>query len=429
MKIMCFFLKIFLIMMIISVSHSIESSNLKIGQEEPKYNALTAYPNYYEAPTMANQIESANFTVPWLSRSLFEEDPRRKLKMKEFLSTVRYTLYQLTRGEMEQIFIFADQNHDDLLDQQEWDAFTTLFVFPFEACDVKGEYILDEEAFKKCFDADPRSKEVKFRRRYEEKKYDLVASVVSTRGGKTLLNFSDYLFIRKALFAWKECHSNAKYISKSSFKCTLRIAIPHKYQLKVDYERIYNTGMKLANDPGLVQLDFVSYLRALYFTHVFAILGTPHDTPFLERTQFIKAIREDRIPMNFEESEINLLYNLIDTHPFQKNQIMNYESFAFFFNLHRLFNKYSIKKPLLLSDEELSNLLDDDLCSTLISLSVDISKTNFSQEQYLEVSMILQRLRINERDFYFSFKSKEQTKADLSKFDSESNSNTLLKTA
>jgi hypothetical protein len=361
---------------------------------------------------MADQIPGANFTAPMLSRSLFEEDPNRKLRQKDFISTIRYSMYQLTRGELEQVFVFADMNHDDLIDSKEWDAFTALFIYPFEACDADMNYLLSVEEFKACWDADPRSKMVTFRRRYQTKMYDLLMEVVSTRG-KNEINFSDYLFIRRALFAWKECHSNSKYIAVSSFKCAMRTAVPNKYHLKIDHDRIYKSGLKLANDPGLIELDYVGYLRVLYFTYVFSIFGQPHDSPYMDKIQLIKATREDRFPTNFEESEINTMYELINVNPFQKEVKMNFESWCFFFNMHRLFNKYSIEKPLQLNQRELTALLEDPLSPEGITQSIDLSKTNYTEAQYLEVSMVLQRLRLNERDFYFSFKSKEKQDASL----------------
>jgi hypothetical protein len=399
-----------LLLIIISII-KLGSNCIKI--EPLKYNQIFVYPNTYEAPTMEVQLKDANFTAPFLSISLFEEDPRRKLRLHDFVTTIRYSMYKMTRGELEQIFVFADKNHDDLVDQKEWDAFSALFVFPFEACDSNGDYVLSDEEFKICWDADPKTKFVEFKKTYEEKKYMLIMDVVQTRG-KNEINFSDYLFVRRSLFAWRECHSDSIYIAVSSFKCALRTAVPNKYHLKVDHERIYRAGLKLGNDPSLIELDYISYLRILYFTYVFSIFGLPQDLPWIEKVQFIKAIREDRFPTNFQEKEIENLYDLVNVNPFQKNTQMNFESFCFFFNIHRLFNKYSMEKPLQLNTKELSNLLNDPLAPYGITLSIDASKTSFTESQYLEVTMILQRLRLNERDFYYSFKSVGRNKQDAS---------------
>lgn len=366
-------------------------------------NQVKAFPNTNAAPTMEAQIPDSKFTAPLLSKSLFETDPQRKLRKSDFLQALKFSHYKLTRGETEQIFIFADQDHDDQVDQKEWDDFVTLFIQPFEACDKNHDFILSDEEFKPCFDADPKSTLVKFRRRFEEKKHTLLMNVVSTRG-KSDINFSDYLFLKRGLFAWQQCQSHAKYIAISQFKCALRTAIPSKYHNKLDLEKIYNTGLKLANDKALIQLDFVSYQRVLYLAFVYFMIGQPHDTPFLEKQQFIKFIKEDRYPTNFEESEVNIFYDLINANPFQNNFTMNFETFGFFFNLHKLFNQYAIEKPLQINQEELAKLLDDFLSPLGVTLSVDLSKTNFNPEQYQEASIVLQRLRVNERDFYFSFK-------------------------
>jgi len=269
-----------------------------------KKNQLKVFPNTFEAPTMKSQIPESNYQAPRLSSSLLENDPTRRLRKTEFIDTIKYTFYKMTRGELEQIFGFVDVNKDDMIDQKEWDGFSSLFVYPFEACDDNGDYILDENEFKKCFEADPKSKMIDWRRRFQKDHIKLMMSIVSSRGANEL-NFSDYLFIRKALFGWTQCHSNAKFIAKSHFKCALGASIPQKYYSKLDYETIYKVGLKIA-DRNLIEMDFISYLRILYYTYVFGVFNMPSDTQLLEKQQFIKSVKEDRLPNNFEESEIDI---------------------------------------------------------------------------------------------------------------------------
>lgn len=390
-------------------------------------NQLKAFPNTYEAPTMASQIADSNYKPPKFSHSLFESDPKRKMRKPEFIETIKYTQYHISRGELEQIFNFADQNKDDLIDQKEWDAFSTLYLFPFEACDSNGNYLLEAAEFKKCFNADPKSKLLTFRRRYKDKEHNMMMQVVSTRGNDEI-NFSDYLFIRKSLFGWQQCHSNAKYIAVSHFKCALKLTIPQKYHLKISVEDMYHVGLSLANDKALIELDYISYLRVLYFAYIFSVYGAPHDSPYLEQQQFIKAIREDRFPQNWEESEINLLYDLINTNPFKKNFTMNFSTFAFYFNLHRLFNKYSIEKPLQLSDPELQKLLNDALAPVGVTLAIDLAKTMFSEADYQEASLVLQKKKPNEGNFYYGFKelSGQDASVTTHSFHDKNNVNALF---
>ena len=51
----------------------------------------------------------------------------------------------------------------------------------------------------------------------------------------------------------------------------------------------------------------------------------------------------------------------------------------------------------------MNKLLGDPLTPYGIVLSIDNSYSEFEEKEYIEVSMILQRLRVNERDFYYSF--------------------------
>jgi len=334
-----------------------------------------------------------------MSRAMGERLAHRKLRKSDFLETFQYGMYDMTRGETEQLFNFVDQNKDDMVDMQEWGAFSQLFIMPFEACDVSHNYLLEIKEFQACFEKDPKTKAIVFRRRYQDRKFSLMMDAISSRG-RAVVNFADYVFLRKALFGWHSCHSSNKYIALSSFKCAFREGLPQKYHLKYHYEKIYKVGKALANDKNLIQLDFVTYLRVLHFAYVFSILGLPHDTPVIEKSQFIKAIREDRIPMNMNEKEVMIWYDLIDSTPFGINKIMNFETFSFFYNFHRLFHKYNMERPMQINKDEVLKSMSDPYFPEEILQALDVASTNFSEPQYLEVSNILQRHRLNEKDFY-----------------------------
>jgi hypothetical protein len=77
---------------------AITVSGLSLSNLAPEKNQLTAFPNTNQAPTMAQQIPLANYTAPLLSRALLETDPTRKLKKAEFIETIKYSSYDLTRG-------------------------------------------------------------------------------------------------------------------------------------------------------------------------------------------------------------------------------------------------------------------------------------------------------------------------------------------
>lgn len=404
---------IFLFSIVSLLNFSEETSSVKfktrLGEKKQAYvnQDYTVWPNQYNAPTMENQLETANFTAPLFSRSLFEVDPQRKIKLSDFEEEVRFTMYNMTRGEARQIFYFMDKNKDDLLDQHEFDDFAMLYIYPFEACDGNGDYLLEPDEFKLCYDSDPISHFIRYRREKTDNYYKLIMDSITTRA-KEIINFADYLLFKRATFGWKSCQSTSMYISKDSFACALRIALPIKYHLNKDVERFYTSGLNTISDFNLIELDFIGYLRTFYYSYVFIIFSNNQDIPYLGKADFLKAIRDDRIPQNFAEDDVDLLYDLQQNSPLKPNLQMNPESFFFWFNLHRLFNKYSIERPMQLSETELLDLIEDRYFPQNITHSIDKSITNFTEAHYSEASLVLQRYRANERDFFYKFKETEE---------------------
>jgi hypothetical protein len=345
-----------------------------------------------------------------LSLVLSELDPTKKVSQRDFIDNIKYALFKMTRGEAQQVFTFADSNKDELIDFKEWDAFKQFFIIPFEQCDKNKDYILDKTEFEACWKSDPKSKFVEFKGKFKGKESESLMGIVKTRA-KLEINFADYIFLRKSLFAWQNCHSSSKYIAKSHFTCALKTAIPQKYHSKMSFDNIFETGIKIANDATLIELDFISYLRVLYFSYVFSIFQQTQNSPYLDRAQFVKSITEDRIPNHFNEEEIATLYGLITSNPLKQETQMNFETFSFFFNLHRLYTKYAISNPKSISIEEMKKLLNDPLVPTNILQAIDASKTNFKENDYLEASLYLQRKKMNEKDFYYSFKALEEPEA------------------
>jgi len=86
---------------------------------------------------------------------------------------------------------------------------------------------------------------------------------------------------------------------------------------------------------------------------------------------------------------------------------MNFETFAFFFNLNRLFHHYSKSRPLHLSEDELLQLLEDKLTPTAIVNAIDISIDKISEKEYKQAALTLHLKKHQESEFFFSFKQDE----------------------
>jgi hypothetical protein len=388
------------------------------GDVNNEYNLFSqvnhGYPNMMQAPNRPAYVNQANFTftAPPLSRAFMEMGPTKNMKISEFLQEIRYVMYNLTRGETEQMFYFADKNKNDVVSQEEWDSFAEFYIYPFEACDNNTDYLLDENEFKVCFEMDPNLNFVNFRKEFYTDWHLEMMGSFSTRSAY-LINFADYLLMRKAMFGWRECESSATYMAKEAFQCALRKSLPIKYHLSSDINRFYDAGLYTFGKELNIQFDFIIYLRTFYFTNCFVAFSSNSDVPFIQRQSFLKSIKDDRIPQNFEEKEVIYLYELQNNNPTKPKDTMDVPSFYFFFNLHRLTNLYSIERPLLLAHDEMLKMINDRYFPYNIRQAIDVSLTMYSENVYQEASLILQTYRPSEKEFFYKFKEKMSSEVNL----------------
>ena len=370
-----------------------------------EYDQTQAYPNQFHPATNSTNLAHANYTAPRMSMSLSESASHVSYRLIDFLDVFKFVMYRMTRGEAEQIFLFADGNRNGQLSNQEWMDFSALYILPFEACDSNGDYLLDEAEFKFCFEKDPKFKTIIFPRRYGNNPELEIMEVMSTRQAN-LINFNEYLFTRRAAYAWTHCHSNSKYIAKTSFSCALKTALSfeRKFTFKLTDLEIYDAGVRIDNDFE-IQLNYISYLRILHYFNLFNIYSAGNSIAQLEKNQLIKAIREDRLPNNLEEDTIKVWYDLISSNPFKKADSMGFKTFAFFWSLHRLFNKYSIERPGQITENEMIKLLKDKTVPAFTLHGIDLSFIKFSAAEYQNASLSLNTLRPNESAYFSQFLS------------------------
>jgi len=171
----------------------------------------------------------------------------------------------------------------------------------------------------------------------------------------------------------------------------------------------------------LLVLDFINYLRILYASYVFAIFNLPKNNPFIDKSQFLKALHEDRLPNFFQESEVNTLYDLISLNPLMNSDTMNFATFAFFLNLNRLFHRYSNERPQHLNKAELMKIIRHPLAPAAVAQAIDKSEVKFTTKDYKEASLYLQQKKPQESDFFYRFNEPQNFLIQLSHANSTEN--------
>ena len=277
------------------------------------------------APGIHQSFDSNRSGNKTLSLALYSIDSYKKYKKNDFIKAIEYSNYQLSRGELEEMFDFIDTNHDLLVDKEEWQKFVQVFIFPFEKCDIDHNYLLDEAQLKQCFENDPSSKQIGIVLKEQASFYKNIIDLLSFNNHKTINLFS-YLILRRAMFSWNSCHSDFRYMSLQSFKCAIRISAPDTFLYKVNIDEMYSVGIKLANEPSSVQLTFTNYCMIVFYVHAFRLLGANNDN-VLYKNAFIKGQREERIPTNFDNEEIDIIFDISSKQSYQQESYLDFSSF------------------------------------------------------------------------------------------------------
>lgn len=372
-------------------------------------NRVKAFPNSYESLTSKKDFNNTKFQAPKLSDALQEFNPKIDIKKEKFLEIIKFSLYKLSRGELEQVFNTIDTEQKDLINQNKWDDFRTLFILPFEACDEDNNYLLDKKELEKCLKAEPKMSFVDLRQSHKNDFAHKLMTIISSREDFKV-NFFNYLFLKRTLYAWRHCQNDRKYISLSSFKCAMEVVT--KMNRKIYMNEIYNIALKYQfNDMSLVTPDFLCFLNIANISYYFSIISYPSRTEFIEKQTFIKAVREERLPIFLVEKDIELFYELININVYNNNidsrktvqETMNFNSFCFFWHFNKIFNKYSSSKTSQLTQKEFLEMLNDPMIPPKIINSIDSSITLLQESVHLEGSLIHQVKRPNEGIFFNSF--------------------------
>ena len=154
-------------------------------------------------------------------------------KFREILSN-----HHLKEGEIRTIFKTADRNKDNEISGEEWHYFYKLFIQPFEEdCDKDGNYKVTDKEIVKCLKSDTLNGTA-LNKEDSQKVLDIL-----DRENEKAINFADYLFLRRANLAWKECAKDDD-LGVGEIACAIQIACPAGKA--IDYSKakeIFNTAI------------------------------------------------------------------------------------------------------------------------------------------------------------------------------------------
>jgi len=126
------------------------------------------------------------------------------------------------------------------------------------------------------------------------------------------MNFADYIFIRKANLAWKEC-TRDNFIGVNQIACGLHITSSNKKTISRDEaKQVFEMGLILiygnTYNINVNNLDFVGFVTIAHLYHYFTEYGIPFFGMVLKKRDMINAVNEFRLPSTITPGIINDMF-------------------------------------------------------------------------------------------------------------------------
>jgi len=166
------------------------------------------------------------------------------------------------------------------------------------------------------------------------------------------LNFADYLFLRKANLAWKECASE-NGIGYHAMSCALQITSPGRVLSAPDAKEVYELAFILKEGKNLgsvSQIQFLDFLCVAHLYYYFSSFELPFSKGQLTKKSALRAIDDAVLPSTLGPLDITEMFGSLDSLPFR--------GFGGLLWAYRIFDRFSEEVPGRLSSGEWNAILD-----------------------------------------------------------------------
>ena len=278
--------------------------------------------------------------APKLSTVVLQPNDQGLIEFNTFLDGLRP--YNLTQGETRSIFRLCDLNRDDRLSQDEWDTCINVFIQPYETtCLTAKDYMLATADITKClklpiFEVIP-TKDLPNKVKVE----DAILETL-TRDEKKI-NFADYIFLRRAAFAWKECSVDDR-IAKRRMECALSATTAQKRKFLPVSNQVFNVAVNLYKThvkENEAFLDFFSFAKIAYIYYYFNEFELPFQEEYITKKALLKGIEDQILPSSVTVEMANQIYYAIDTENNGFKGKLDFAGYASVTHLFRIYKKNS----------------------------------------------------------------------------------------
>ena len=333
--------------------------------------------------------------------------------------------HSLSIGELKTAWEICDRNGDALVQYAEWTNFYKLFVLPFEQCNKeKKEYTLNEKDFGECLNS---SQLDSFRDSYNDlgKAAGILINMLD-RSNQKSINLLNYIFLRKANLAWKQCSKNAR-ISSGEIGCGLGVIANAKNNFAVhpsQFQMTFDLGMQL--NRGLnTKSKFMDLLTFTNLAHLFSYyneFSKQNKKNFVTKGELSRGAASQIIPGDFTTETVSAIFDYSFYQHGPVNSITFLE-FSVFLYAHRLFSRHATKKfdQIYLEEASFLKLLEDKGFDPIVLELIDTNPNPTEENLKKATTTDVTDKAINETQYLMKkMKFKEEEKKEEKKDDKSS---------
>lgn len=282
-------------------------------------------------------------TLPKLSSVVLDPNPHGLTEFNSFL--ISLSPYNLTQGETRAFFRLCDRDRDDRISAEEWENCVNLFVNPYESTCLssKNDYLLKASDLKKCltldvFDVVPTETTTK------EKPEDVLLHALNREDEKKA-NFMDYVFLRRASFAWRECSVDNR-LNKRRMECALSATTPQKRKFLPVSNQVFNIGIQLYKTKvkeNEAFLDYYSFVKIAYIYYYFNEFELPFQEEYLSKKALIRGIEDQILPTSVNVELAHKIFYALDPDNHGNKLRIDFAGYASLNHLLRVYKKQAQK--------------------------------------------------------------------------------------
>ena len=310
--------------------------------------------------------------TPKLSTVVLQPNDQGLIEFNTFLDALRP--YNLTQGETRSIFRLCDLNRDDRLSQDEWDTCLNVFIQPYEStCLTAKDYMLGTADITKClklpiFQVVP-TKDLPNKQKVEDAILETLAR------DEKKINFADYIFLRRAAFAWKECSVDDR-LAKRRMECALGATTSQKRKFLPVSNQVFNVAINLYKTyvkENEAFLDFFSFAKIAYIYYYFNEFEVPFQEEYITKKALLKGIEDQILPSSVTVEMANQIYYAIDTQNNGFKGKLDFAGYASVTHLYRIYKKNSVAKgnKRTFNEKSLETVLKDPQWDQLNTVLLD----------------------------------------------------------